>query len=88
LGETQTKQARYETALSNLKRGLQILQAQGARGLEASAYKYLGMLHQAMDDPQTAAECFERAIAIADELGIPLAEVCRELRSKLSEQFR
>jgi len=44
--------------------GLQILQAQGARGLEASAYKYLGMLYQAMGDVQAAADCFEQAIAI------------------------
>ena len=36
-----------------------------------------------MDDLETAAGYFEQAIALATELGMPLAEDCRRLRAAL-----
>ncbi|WP_008312831.1 tetratricopeptide repeat protein [Leptolyngbya sp. PCC 6406] len=81
-GETLTKLGQYDQALTSLETGLRISQEQGARSLEAAAYKYLGLLHQAMDHRERAADYFDQAIAVA--LKSPLAIEYRELRSALT----
>ena len=73
----------YDQALAQLTAGLEVLQVQGARALEASADRYLGLLYRAKGEIQTALECLNRAIALATELGMPLAQECQELCSKL-----
>ena len=60
-----------------------MIQEQAAKAPEASTYQYLGLLYQAMDDLETAAGYFDQAIALATELGMPLAEDCRRLRAAL-----
>jgi len=84
LGETLVKVGQHETALVYLQTALKILQRQDARAIEAATYKWLGVLYQAMDDRQQATAAFDRAIALATALEIPLADDCRRLRSTLS----
>jgi len=50
--------------LTHLEAGIAILQEQEARSLEASAYKYLGLLYQARGDEARAVKAFDRAIAL------------------------
>ncbi|NJL42109.1 MAG: hypothetical protein HC899_39870 [Leptolyngbyaceae cyanobacterium SM1_4_3] len=54
---------------------------QEAQSLEASAYRYLGLLYQAMGNRELAVKAFDQAITLATDLNLPLAEECQKLRS-------
>ncbi|NJL55986.1 hypothetical protein HC928_12940 [bacterium] len=60
--------------MTHLQAGIEILQEQGARSLEASAYKYLRLLYQTMGDGEKAVAAFDQAMALATELGIPMMD--------------
>jgi len=94
LGETFIKLERYSEALEKLQLALEICKAISNRSTEALTYKNLATLHHQMGRPlagisksaQLAREFCQQALAIALELGIPLAQDCQTLRDKLEEE--
>jgi len=86
LGETFIQLERYSEALENLQLALEICKAIGDRATEAEVYKNLATLHHQTGRSPLAREFCQQALAIALELGIPLAQDCQTLRDKLEEE--
>jgi hypothetical protein len=55
----------------------------GNRDVEAETLKVLAELHYKIGQPNQALEYCEQALALATELGIPLAEECKKLKEEL-----
>lgn len=55
----------------------------GDRPNEAEALKNLAELHQALDEVEVARQYGQQALALAIELGIPLAAECEALLLKI-----
>ena len=58
----------------------------GNRSNEAVTLKNLAVLHLNLDHRDLALEFCEQALALATELGIPLAKECQELKQKLLKE--
>jgi tetratricopeptide (TPR) repeat protein len=83
LGDTLIKLENYTEARHILRSALDITQDIKARSLEASVLKKLAVLHQAEGDINGADDFCDRALSIATELDLPLAQDCRELKERL-----
>jgi tetratricopeptide (TPR) repeat protein len=55
----------------------------GNRNNEAETLKALAELHYKIGQPDQALEYCEQALALATELGIPIAEECQKLKEEL-----
>jgi tetratricopeptide (TPR) repeat protein len=55
----------------------------GNRDVEADTLKTLAELHYKIGQPEQAMEYCEKALALATELGIPIAEECQKLKEEL-----
>jgi len=87
IGEARIKLQQYSEALESLQTALKILREVSFPYAEASLLKTLAELHQELGDLDLALDYCNQALAIATELGIPLAQECQELKEKLlSEQ--
>jgi tetratricopeptide (TPR) repeat protein len=83
LGEALINLERYSEALESLHNALGICQETGNRSLQAEILKNLTDLHYKTDQLEQAREYCNDALQIATELGIPLAEECRNLKEEL-----
>ena len=72
LGGVADMTGRCREAVGYLQRGLDAARSVGHRPLEAAQLANLGMVHMRMEELATAAELYEQATALADELGRPL----------------
>ncbi len=83
IGATQIKLKQYSESLTNNQAALEIFQEIGDRANEAEALKNLAELHQALGDLDLARQYCQQALALATELGLPLAAECEALQLKL-----
>lgn len=58
---------------------LEIFHKIESRGGEAETLKHLAELHQALGEVEVAQQYCQQALALATELGIPLAAECQTL---------
>ena len=72
-----------EQAIHYLQHSLEIATEIGNRRGEAEALKNLAEAYPQLGNHSLALEYCDRALAIATELGIPLAKECQELKEKL-----
>jgi tetratricopeptide (TPR) repeat protein len=86
MGATQLKLKRYQECLTNNRAGMEIFQGIGDRDSEAKVFKNLAELHQALGEVEVARQYCQQALALATELGIPLAEECQKLKQELEER--
>ena len=86
LGEVQVKLEQFAQALENFQSALELCQSMGERSLEAEILKNIADLYHQTKQPDLARERCEAALALATELGIPLAEECRELLKQIEQQ--
>lgn len=82
-GYISIKLRQYSDALELLKSSLEIFRKIGDRANEAEAFLRLAQLHQQTGEIDLAREYCDQALALANELGIPLAEECRNLKEQL-----
>jgi tetratricopeptide (TPR) repeat protein len=82
-GATQLKLEQYPKSLTNIQTALEIFREIGNKTNEAKALKTLAELHQALGKVEVARQPCQQALALATELGIPLAEKCRQLMAQL-----
>ncbi len=83
MGITQIKLKQYPEALGNLQAVLEIFRAIHSPAGEATALKYLAEVHQALGEVEVARQYCQQALALATELGIPLAADCEALLLKI-----
>jgi tetratricopeptide (TPR) repeat protein len=83
LGVTQIDLKLYPEALENFCTVLEIFRQIGARNGEAETLKYLAELHQTLGEIPTAQQYCQQSLELAVNLGIPLAEECRQLMAQL-----
>ncbi len=83
LGVAQTRQGLHKEALTNIQNGLEIFREIGSPSKEAEALKNLAELHQAMGKIDVAQQYCQQALALAIELGIPLAAECEALQLQI-----
>jgi tetratricopeptide (TPR) repeat protein len=83
MGATQLKLEQYPESLANNQTALEIFQETGDRANEAQILKNLTELHQALGEVEVAQQYCQQALALATELGIPLADECRKLLEEI-----
>lgn len=86
IGATQIKLTRYEEALKNFHIALEIFCEISDKSGEAEALKNLAELHQALGEVEMARQYCQQALALATELGIPLAAECEALQLKIENE--
>jgi tetratricopeptide (TPR) repeat protein len=84
LGNTLIQVENYVEALDYFQKSLNIFRNIGSRPNEAEAMKSLAEVHQHLGHLDVAIEFSDRALAIATELGIPLANECQKLKDTLT----
>ncbi|MEM7712368.1 MAG: tetratricopeptide repeat protein [Cyanobacteria bacterium P01_A01_bin.68] len=88
MGATQLKLEHYPECLTNNQAALEIFRGVGDRDGKAKVLKNLAELHQALGEVEVACQYCQQALALATELGIPLAEECKKLKEELEEWAR
>ncbi len=83
LGEVLIKLEQYSEAAESFQKALDICEETRNRSLEAEVLKNLAELYQKLGSIELARQECDRALAVATELGIPLAKECQELKNKL-----
>jgi tetratricopeptide (TPR) repeat protein len=83
LGASQTKLEQYPDSLINNQKALEIFREIGNKANESEALKNLAELHQALGKSEMGCQYCQQALALATELGIPLAEECRKLQEEI-----
>ena len=83
IGRIQLKLEQYPESLTHNQIALEIFQEISAKDGEAEALHNLAELHQALGEVEVAQQYCQQALALAIELGIPLAEECRKLQEEL-----
>jgi tetratricopeptide (TPR) repeat protein len=86
LGRTFVKLEKYSEALENFLSALEQFQSIGDRATEAFTYCELAKLHQKLGSTETALDYCDQVLALATELGIPLAEECEQLLGEINNQ--
>lgn len=84
-GASQVENEQYEDALESLEQSLKIFKEKGIREGEAIVLKNLATLHQRLGEARLSQRYCEQSLAIATELGIPLAEECRQLKEEMEK---
>ncbi|MEX0271884.1 tetratricopeptide repeat protein [Leptolyngbyaceae cyanobacterium UHCC 1019] len=79
IGSTQFKLEQYQDSLNCIRLALAIFQKIDNKAREAVALKKLSMLHQFIGEAEVAQQYCQQALALATELGIPLAAECEAL---------
>ncbi|MEG4862162.1 MULTISPECIES: tetratricopeptide repeat protein [unclassified Microcoleus] len=86
LGVTQLKLEQCSDSLTNIQLALELFQEIGDRANEATALKNFAELHQALGEVEVAQQYCQQALALATELGIPLAAECEALQLKIENE--
>jgi tetratricopeptide (TPR) repeat protein len=86
LGGTQFKLEQYSKSLTHNQLALKIFQKIGDRNGESEALQQLAELHQTLGEIEVAQQYCQQALALATELGIPLAEECQTLMENLKQE--
>ncbi|NJL90140.1 MAG: tetratricopeptide repeat protein, partial [Coleofasciculaceae cyanobacterium SM2_1_6] len=68
---------KYKEAIASLDKALEIYREIGLRKDEADTLKQLAEAHQALGEVEVARQYCQQALALATELGIPLAQSAR-----------
>ncbi|WP_293127020.1 tetratricopeptide repeat protein [Microcoleus sp. bin38.metabat.b11b12b14.051] len=84
LGNTLIQVENYVEALDYFQQSLNIFREIGSRANQAEALKSLAEVHQHLGHLDIAIEFGDMALAIATELGIPLANECQKLKDTLT----
>jgi tetratricopeptide (TPR) repeat protein len=79
---------RNEEAISSYDKALEIYRKIGLRKDEADTLKQLAELHQVLGKVEVARQYCQQALALATELGIPLAAECEALLLKIENDDR
>ncbi|MGI0490942.1 tetratricopeptide repeat protein [Alkalinema pantanalense CENA528] len=87
IGATQLKLEQYPESLTNTQTALKIFQEIGFRSGETKALQQLAELHQALGEVEVARQYCQQALALATELGIPLADECRKLQREIDNSI-
>jgi tetratricopeptide (TPR) repeat protein len=89
-GESLIKLEQYSEAQGKLQEALEIVRRNGYRSIEAALLKNLAelhhkwaKLHHKLGNRELGIKFCNQALALATELGIPLAQECQELNEKL-----
>lgn len=85
-GETLFRLNQYPESLDKLKASLLIFQELGARYDIARNFLVLARLNNRTGDSNLAKSYCEKALSLAIEMAIPLAEECRDLYAELKEK--
>jgi tetratricopeptide (TPR) repeat protein len=88
IGESELKLEQYPESLTNIQAGLEIFQEIGNKYNESHALKNLAELYQALNKIEVARQYCYQALALADELRIPLAVECKTLLQTLETQLK
>jgi tetratricopeptide (TPR) repeat protein len=86
LGVAMAQSGEYKKALEALLRVLGIFRQIGDKASEANCLRNLAGLYQKMGQFRQAQGHCEQALAIAEELRIPLAEECKRLKEELKKE--
>ncbi|NJL91195.1 MAG: ATP-binding protein [Coleofasciculaceae cyanobacterium SM2_1_6] len=79
MGATQIKLEQYPESLTNNQTALEIFREIGLRVGEAEALKNLAEIYQILGEVEVARQYCQQGLALARELGIPLAAECEAL---------
>jgi tetratricopeptide (TPR) repeat protein len=77
----------YEDAMANLQGALERFQEVGDRHLEALVLYNIAEISAELKNPEKAFEYCDRALSIAIELDIPLAQDCNTLKERLFNEL-
>jgi tetratricopeptide (TPR) repeat protein len=83
LGEAELKVEQYSESFTHNQLALEIFREIGDRASESATLKNLAELHQALGKIEKAQHYCHQALALATELGIPLAAECEALLQTL-----
>ena len=83
LGVALWREGLTQDAKNHLHSALQLFQTLKTRDSEAETLKNLAELYQGLGEENSAREYCQQALALATELGIPLAEECKTLQQEL-----
>jgi tetratricopeptide (TPR) repeat protein len=86
LGYAKTNLEQYDNSLQNLQEALEIFQKIKSRKDQVIVLDYIAKNYYKKRQIKLARQHCEQALQIATELGIPLAQECQELLSKIEEE--
>ncbi len=83
LGNTNNSLQQYSESLTNSQTALVIFQEIGDQAVVAEVLKNLAEVHQSLGEVEVARQYCQQGLALATELGIPLAAECEALLLKI-----